>query len=93
MDSNGNSGRVDQDLEPTPTVNDSDGAIVGIGGARFSFGLTFPNILDTGPEHRYHSGSFRYFVLEPMPEPGALGLVLLGGAGIVILRRRRRRRE
>jgi hypothetical protein len=72
-------------------VYDSDGAIVGIGGARFSFGLTFPDILDTGPAHRYHSGSFRYYVLEPVPEPGALGLVLLGGAGLAILRRRRRR--
>lgn len=90
VDSNGNSGRVDQDLEPTPTVYDSDGAIVGIGGARFAFGITFPDILDTGPPHRYHSGSFRYVVLEPMPEPGTLSLALLACGGVIIARRRRR---
>lgn len=96
LDSNGNSGAVFQDLEPTPTFFDNNGAILGVGraragargaGGRFGPG-DFPTILDTGPFNRYHAGSFRY---STSPEPSTLAL--MGGvlaAGAYVLRRRRR---
>lgn len=85
-DSNGNSGKPGQDLEPTPLFN-GDGMIEGIGTARYGAG-PFPGVLDTGPFNRYHSGSFSF---EPNPEPSTF--VLLGGvlAAAGIIRRRRRK--
>jgi hypothetical protein len=90
-DSNGNSGRVDQDLEPTPTFNDGGGALAGIGGGRYGDGPDLPSIPDTGPPNRYHSASFRYAVVYTVPEPG-LWLMLLAGAAAVGWASRRRRK-
>ena len=87
QDSNGNSGAIFQDLEPLPTFDDNNGALLGIGraragvrgaGGRFGIG-DFPTILDTGPFNRYHAGSFRYST-SPEPSPVVLiGSVLAGG--------------
>lgn len=89
-DSNGNSGRVDQDFEPKPTFDDGGGALAGIGGGRFGDGSDFPTIPDTGPFNRYHSGSFRYSVTHTVPEPGLWLMFLAGTAGIGWACRRRK---
>lgn len=76
-DSNGNSGPLPLSLgEPTPIFNgDGYGFVSNIGLSRYGSGLAFPATLDTGPENRYHAGSFTY---SPNPEPGTI--VLLSGA-------------
>jgi hypothetical protein len=98
-DSNGNSGKVTQSFEPTPTFIDGGGLIENNGDARFGYssnengvffgGPLFPSSIDTGPENRYHAASFTY---TPNPEPGTM--VLLGGValGAGIVRRRRQKR-
>ena len=97
LNSNGNSGPPDFDMEPTPTFNPGQGWIENIGVASYGFGQVYPGIPDQqgsspglrGPANRYHAGSFEYV---PNPEPGTM--VLLGGAAAVAgaIRRRRRRK-
>jgi hypothetical protein len=96
-DSNGNSGTSLQMLEPTPTFFDGGGAIAGIGraragtrgaGGRFGPG-ELPEILDTGPFNRYHSGSFRFQVFQPVSEPGIMIVVGLAVVGLAAWTRRR----
>jgi hypothetical protein len=89
-DSNGNSGRVDQDFEATPTFDDGGGALAGIGGGRYGHGPDLPSIPDTGPSHRYHSGSFRYRVVQAVPEPGLWLMLLAGTSGVGWACRRRK---
>ena len=59
VDSNGNSGRTDQHLEPNPVFY-GDGVLANVSGGRWGFGDGFPLRNDTGPSNRYHSGSFVY---------------------------------
>ncbi len=93
QDSNGNSGKSTQDLEPTPTFNDGDGSIIGIDGdtigGRFLVGDGFPTLADKGPFNRYHAISFSY---TPNPEPGTILLIAGVGALAGVVRRRRRRK-
>lgn len=88
-DSNGNSGQVGQDYEPTPTFYSGGGALAGIGGGRYGLGADLPSIPDSGPYNRYHSGSFRYYVVHAVPEPG-LWLMFLAGIADVARRWRRK---
>ena len=90
-DSNGNSGRADQDFEPTPTFDNGGGALAGMGGGRYGLGPDLPSILDTGPYDRYHSGSFRYCVVHTVPEPGLWLMFLAGTAGVGWACRRRKK--
>jgi hypothetical protein len=85
LDSSGNSGRVDQGLEPNPLF-DGLGAILNVGGGRYDLGAGFPTSTDTGPANRYHSGSFAFS--GAVPEPGALLLLAIAVAAFVIVRRR-----
>ncbi|MHC4549317.1 MAG: PEP-CTERM sorting domain-containing protein [Planctomycetota bacterium] len=89
LDSSGNSGRLDQALEPRPIFDSGQGVIANVGSGRYGIGPLFPTIPDTGPANRYHSGSFSFI---PNPEPGTL--VLIGGAlaAAGVVRRRRRRK-
>jgi len=90
-DSNGNSGRTDQALEPTPLFLAGDNNLVNIGGGRFGLGIAFPSIADTGPQNRYHGPSFAFYA---NPEPGTLVLVAgVAAAGFALRRRRRRKLE
>lgn len=97
LNSNGNSGPPDWDLEPTPTfLPGLDPFISNIGIASYGEGQVYPGIPDQqgtsaglqGPANRYHAGSFQY---TPNPEPGTM--VLLGGAAAVAGAIRRRRRK
>jgi hypothetical protein len=90
MDSNGNSGPYPPMLgEPNPIFNDGMGLVSNIGVARYGAGLAFPGVLDTGPENRYHAGSFTY---TPNPEPGTILLVSGALAAAGAWRRRRAKR-
>jgi hypothetical protein len=90
LDSNGNSGPTPPSLnEPTP-IFDGEGVISNIGVGRYVRDLAFPDMLDTGPANRYHSGSFTY---SPNPEPGTMVLLsgVLAAAGVWRRRRAKRR--
>jgi len=89
LDSNGNSGKSDQNFEPRPDFNPGFGPALEIfGDSSYGFGQVYPGIPDTGPADRYHAGSFEYV---PNPEPGTL--VLMGGAAAAAAAARRRRRR
>jgi len=89
-DSSGNSGRIDQNFEPTPIFDDGEGVIANIGTGRYGLTPGFPLFADTGPANRYHSGSLTFV---PNPEPGTI--FLLGGAlaAAGAVRRRLRRKQ
>jgi hypothetical protein len=91
LDSNGNSGPFPPALgEPNPIfVGDGNGLLSNIGTARYGNGLAFPGTLDTGPENRYHAGTFTY---TPNPEPGTILLVSGALAAAGAWRRRRAKR-
>ena len=76
--------------EPTPIFNDGPGVISNIGVARYGTGSAFPGTLDTGPENRYHAGSFTY---SPNPEPGTIVLLSSALAAAGVWRRRRVKRQ
>lgn len=88
-DSNGNSGQIGQDFEPTPTFNSGGGALGGMGGGRYGSGADLPSIPDSGPPDRYHSGSFRFHVIHAVPEPGLWLMLLVATAGVACRRRRK----
>ena len=92
VDSNGNSGPFPPALgEPNPVfAGDGFGMLSNIGVARYGNGLAFPGTLDTGPENRYHAGSFTY---TPNPEPGTIALVSGALAAAGAWRRRRAKRQ
>jgi hypothetical protein len=78
--------------DPAPTLNDGGGALILIGSGRYGFDpYSLPTIIDGGPAARYHAGSFRYNVLENVPEPASMLLLGLAAvaAGITLRRRRR----
>lgn len=92
LDSNGNSGPFPPSLgEPMPIFNgDGYNVITNIGDARYGTGFGFPSTLDTGPEDRYHAGSFTY---TPNPEPGTILLCSGALAAAGAWRRRRAKRQ